>query len=80
LYAAKEQAGIQQSLPSSVRGTTMSSWLLPLGFVGAMLAGFAVVGLRRRRERSTRQIQVVEPVRQAVDDFEPLLPEELVVE
>jgi len=80
LYAAKEQGRIQQSLAPSVHGATESSWLLPLGFVVVMLAGFAVTGLRRRRERSTRQIQVVEPVRQVEVDFEPLLLEEPVVE
>jgi len=61
--------------------SALPSWFLPICGVFALAAGVSVLSVRRRRARSTRQLQAVQPVRQTEDlDLEPLLEEAMLVE
>jgi len=61
--------------------SALPSWILPICGVFALAAGVSVLSMRRRRARSTRQVQAVQPLRQTEEqDMEPLLEEAMFVE
>merc|ERR1712072_1661119 len=87
LYSDKDQSNVQMETNKMAENTValstsaLPSWFLPICGVFALAAGVSVLSMRRRRARSTRQVQAVQPARQTEDlDSEPLLEEAMLVE
>lgn len=62
MYEAKEAAFAEQAIMAKSEASNVPAWAFPMFGVLAMFSFAALVTVRSRRTRSTRQFQLVEPV------------------
>jgi uncharacterized protein with von Willebrand factor type A (vWA) domain len=77
MYDAKEAVLVQKTATKKEEANMMPAWAAPFFGVVALFSLSALVGVRTRRSRSTRQVQIVDPMQQMEEQMsdggEPLL-------
>jgi len=76
LYNAKEASLVQEVTMPEQKASAVPAWAFPFFGVLGMFSCSAFIAMRAQRgRRSTRQIQIVDPLQRMEEDGEPLLDE-----